>query len=117
MSYTDSFIIAYCCLSALLHFLEIDVLDIFFLVGSTVSGSGVRACISSCTGIGTCLSCFGHIFGCCMPCIVESFGSTVDIGNVLGLVGLFQLAERIFDSTFLVSRDLVTIFLEVLFAL
>ena len=28
MSYTDSLIIAYCCLSTLLHFLEVGILDV-----------------------------------------------------------------------------------------
>ena len=28
MSYTDSFIVAYCCLSALLHFLKVRILNI-----------------------------------------------------------------------------------------
>ena len=31
MSYTDSFIVAYCCLSALLNLLEVGLLDVVFV--------------------------------------------------------------------------------------
>ena len=52
-----------------------------------------------------------------MPCVVQSLGSTVDVGDVLRLVGFLELTESVLDGTLLVSGDLVAILLEVLLAL
>lgn len=58
MSYTDSFIVAYCCLSALFHLLEVGILDVVVRVRlgllSTLEAGTALGTVEACaTGLGT----------------------------------------------------------------
>lgn len=97
--------------AVLFHFLEIDVGHIIVAGRLRLSSAGSRSACSR-SGLGPCVrTLLGvllgviHILRSRLPCIVELGRRAVDVGQVLSLVGVLQLAERRVDRSPLVGRE------------
>ena len=61
MSYTDLLIVAYCCLSALLHLLEVGILDVVLRVVALSLLTTLEACAGLLVGTGLGTSLLVHL--------------------------------------------------------
>src|SRR5574344_2701872 len=98
MSYTDSLIIVYCCLSALLHLLKVGILNVVILAAlrlltaCTCVRITLESCTSACSRTGICIlrtslcTTLIHLGTGCLPCCVEA---------VDGKIGRASCRERV----------------------
>ena len=112
MSYTDSLIIAYCCLSALLYLLEVSVLDVVIGVAALRLLSALEALAAGLLASG--LSTTGllvHLGTGGLHHLVEVVDGSVDGIHVAALVGVLQLLHGLLNAGF-VGTELVAVLLQ-----
>ena len=97
-------------LSKLFNFLKISILNIIALFAIILSIS--LSSVSTTLETGMCI----HLSAGSLESRIQFGHSAIDSSQVLCLVSIFQLLESSLDRSFLISRELVAQFLQLIFS-